>query len=241
MKKDCAGIANHSLSVILLTFNEEANLPDCLASLKGLDCKIFMVDSGSSDRTVQIGRAAGAFIVEHPFDNYASQRNWAQQRLPIDSDWIMHLDADERLTPELVMEINQLLRKPLNGIDGFLFRKRTVFMERWIKHGGHYPSYHLRLFRKGYGLCEDRFYDQHFLVNGRIRSLKHDYVDVLTSDLRTWTLRHARWAELEAKEILRNDKNGHRVRSALFGNPIERRRWLRDDLYARSPLFVRAF
>jgi glycosyltransferase involved in cell wall biosynthesis len=197
--------------------------------------------------------------VEHPFENYGVQRNWAQQNLPIRSEWVLHLDADERLTPELVKEICQVLgargkregvrseasgvkgREELDEIDGFLLRKRTIFMGRWIKHGGHYPSYHLRLFRRDRGFCEDRLYDQHFLANGKIRRLKHDYIDVLTSDLRIWTLRHIRWAELEAQEILAGQNSQRRVRPALLGNPIERRRWLREGLYARLPLFARAF
>lgn len=232
---------NRHLSVIVLTHNEEANLPVCMESLKGLDCEVFVVDSGSTDRTVEIAKAAGAHVVEHPFENYAAQRNWAQQHLPIRSDWILHLDADERLTPELVAEINDVLQKPSHETDGFLLRKRTVFMGRWIKHGGHYPSYHLRLFRKDRGICEDRLYDQHFLVNGRVRPLNHDYLDVITSDLGTWTLRHTRWAELEAREVVSGRGGGFRVRSAPLGNPIERRRWLREGLYLPAPLFIRPF
>jgi hypothetical protein len=99
----------------------------------------------------------------------------------------------------------------------------------------------LRLFRKDRGFCEDRLYDQHFLVNGKIAKLNHDYIDVLTSDINTWTQRHLRWAELEAREIISNNNGEDRVRPSLLGNPIERRRWLREGLYARSPLFLRAF
>ena len=272
------------LSLIILTYNEEKNLPACLASLKGLECEIFVVDSGSTDRTREIVTAAGAQVIEHPFKNYSAQRNWAQQNLPIKTEWVLHLDADERLTPELVAEIRERLghaeskeqgvgsmehgtkseargarsaqlgaghqqsaisHSPgsgeLEGIDGFLLRKRTFFMGRWIRHGGHYPSYHLRLFRKDKGFCEERLYDQHFVVNGKVEKLKHDYIDVLNPDLDTWTQRHMRWAELEAMEYLNVHNGNGQVRAALFGNPIERRRWLRNDLYGRSPLFVRPF
>jgi glycosyltransferase involved in cell wall biosynthesis len=229
------------LSVIVLTHNEEANLPECLESLKGLDCEVFVVDSGSTDRTVEIAKAAGTTVVEHPFDNYAAQRNWAQQHLPVRGDWILHLDADERLTGELVIEIKQTLQQSPDDIHGFLLRKRTVFMGRWIRHGGHYPSYHLRLFRRERGFCEDRLYDQHFLVSGRVGRLKHDYLDVITSDLHTWTLRHARWAGLEAREMMADHGAARRVQPALSGDPIERRRWMRERLYTRAPLFVRAF
>ena len=229
------------LSVVILTHNEEHNLPACLESLMGLECETFVVDSGSTDRTPEIASAAGAHVVRHPFENYGAQRNWAQQNLPLRGEWLLHLDADERLTDGLVREITQVLRDPPNDVDGFLIRKRTVFMGRWIRHGGHYPSFHLRLFRREKGRCEDRLYDQHFLVDGNVKRLEHDYYDVITSDLSTWSHRHIRWAELEAQECLNNRRDGHRVRPVALGNPIERKRWLREGVYGRSPLFLRAF
>lgn len=230
-----------NISVTILTYNEETNLPACLESLKGLDCEVFVVDSGSTDRTVEIAKAVGATVVEHPFDNYGVQRNWAQRNLPIHTEWVLHLDADERLTPELVKEITQVLENPPPEVNGFLLRRRTVFMGRWIKHGGHYPSYHLRLFRKGEGSCETRLYHQHFLVDGRVGQLRHDFIDVVMSDISLWSLRHIRWAELEAREIMTHQRGELRVRSSFSGNPIQRRRWLREGLYHSFPLFVRAF
>jgi hypothetical protein len=132
---------------------------------------------------MEIAQAAGVAVYEHPFDHYAAQRNWAQRNLPLECEWVLHLDADERLTPELVAEINSVVEHAPADIAGFLLRKRTVFMGRWMRHGGHYPSYHLRLFRKHSGGCEERLYDQHYLVDGEARELTHDYIDVLTSDL----------------------------------------------------------
>jgi glycosyltransferase involved in cell wall biosynthesis len=229
------------LSVIVLTMNEELNLPSCLQSLKGLDGEIFVVDSGSTDQTLQIAESAAARIFHHPFEHYGAQRNWAQENLPISGEWVLHLDADERLTPELVTEINHVFQNPPSGIDGFMLRKRTIFMGRWIRHGGHYPSYHLRLFRRKRGSCEDRLYDQHFLVDGKVLQLKHDYLDIVASNLHSWTLRHSKWAELEAREILRGERIGNRVRPDPRGNPIEKKRWLREGVYLRGPLFARAF
>jgi glycosyltransferase involved in cell wall biosynthesis len=233
-------IAVAQVSVIILTFNEEANLPACLASLRGLDCELFVVDSGSTDATLRLARGAGARVFSHPFDTYAAQRNWAQRNLPLGCDWVLHLDADERLTPELVDEINRVLGgRP--SVAGFVLRKRTLFMGRWIKHGGHYPAYHLRLFRVDSGSCEERLYDQHFLVEGEVATLKGDYIDVLTADITTWTVRHARWAELEARENMIQGRGAGQVRAAFWGSPIERRRWLRQKLFYRLPLFVRPF
>ena len=126
-----------------------------------------------------------------------------------------------------------------------MLRKRTIFMGRWLRHGGQYPAYHLRLFRSGRGRCEARLYDQHFVVDGRVGRLRNDYVDVITSDLGTFVARHNRWAELEAEEILARGagraRTGPMVQPMLTGTAIERRRFLRTRVYQRFPLFLRPF
>lgn len=239
-RRDDAAAQVVPLSVVILSFNEEANLPACLDSLEGLHSTVFVVDSFSTDKTPEIAQSRGVSFHQHIFENYALQRNWSQRNLPIETPWVLHLDADERLTPELVSEINALMECPPTKTEGFLFRKRTIFMGRWIRHGGHYPSYHLRLFRIGSGRCEDRLYDQHFLVDGRVEKLKNDYLDIVASNLSAWTLRHARWAQMEAREMLATGGDGRQVDPKLMGNPIQRRRWFRSA-FGRSPLFVRAF
>src|SRR2546430_1031156 len=115
------------LNVVILTLNEERNLSDCLASLAGLECDVFVVDSGSADRTVEIARAAGAQVATHRFEGYGKQRNWALENLPLTGEWVLNLDADERLTPELAREIATTLAVPQPNIAGFLLRRRTVF------------------------------------------------------------------------------------------------------------------
>ncbi len=140
-----------SVSAIVLTFNEEKNLPDCLESLKGVADEVFVVDSGSTDATREIAVRYGARVVEHAFENYALQRNWAIDNLPLSGAWILHLDADERLTPGSVQRDAWSIFPEPGWRDGFLFRKRPIFMGRWIRHGGHYPSFHLRLIRKAKG------------------------------------------------------------------------------------------
>ena len=226
------------LGVVILTHNEEKNLGNCIASLDRLHHHLFVLDSGSSDATIEIAQAAGAIVMEHPFDNYSAQRNRSQKMLPAGIEWVLHLDADERLTPDLVNEINELMESPSQGVDGYLFRKRTIFMDRWIRHGGHYPSYHLRLFRRSKGRCEDRLYDQHFLVEGHVKRLRNDYEDVVASDLKSWTERHARWATLEADEITNGSNSSQRIKARFLGSPIERKRWLRERALYKAPLFL---
>ena len=228
------------LTAVVLTYNEETNLPECLSSLRPLGCEVFVVDSGSTDRTREIAAEAGARVVEHPFENYGAQRNWALQQLPIQTGWVLNIDADERLTADLRASITRALAGPPGDTNGFLLRRRTVFMGRWIRHGGHYPSYHARLFRKGKGRCEDRLYDQHYIVEGRVEKLPGDMIDT-TPDLSSWTVRHARWAEMEAAELLLEGNQRGRLTGKALGTSIERRRWQRQSIYNRFPLFLRAF
>lgn len=227
-----------SLSVIVLTHNEEPNIGECLESLRGLDAEVLVVDSGSSDATPDIARRHGAVVVEHPFVNYATQRNWAIDHLPMRTEWELHLDADERLTGELREEIRTAIARAPAEVDGFLVRRRTVFMGRVILHGGHYPVYHLRLFRRGRARCEARLYDQHFITPGRVERLNGDLIDTITPSLDRWIERHNRWADLEARQYFSNGQGGE-VTPRLAGTPIERRRWLKKHLYGRFPLFVR--
>lgn len=237
---------SRQLSVVILTLDEERNLPACLQSLEGLAAEIFVVDSGSTDDTVRIAKEAGSHVCHHEFENYAAQRNWAFENLPIKTPWTLCLDADERLTPELGQEILERITLPAGGPNGYMMKRRTYFLGRWIRHGGQYPAYHLRLFRTGKGRCEDRLYDQHFLVDGPVAALENDYVDIITSDLSSWIDRHNRWATLEASEILaKKDREGSArervVVPDLFGTPIQRKRFLRSIVYQKFPLFLRPF
>lgn len=231
--------ASHAVPVtaIVLAHNEERNLPACLESMTAWVEELFVVDSGSTDSTVAIARAWGARVVEHPFEHYGAQRNWALASLPITTPWVLNLDADERVTPELRAAIQEATTRSDDSIAGYLVARRTVFMGRWIRHGGHYPVWHLRLFRSGRGRCEDRQYDQHFFVDGRVEKLRGDLIDVFTSDVTTFIRRHLRWAQLEAQEQSTGGE-GRIAGRLLGGSPIERRRWFRE-VYGRLPLFVR--
>jgi glycosyltransferase involved in cell wall biosynthesis len=228
------------LSVVVLTKDEAANLPDLLASLRGLACRVFVVDSGSRDATVAIAEAAGCAVVAHPFENYAAQRNWAFDHLPIDTPWVLSLDADERLTPELRDEIAGVVAADDPAFAGWMLKKQTWFMGRWLKHGGQYPAWHLRLARTGQVRCEERLYDQHFVADGPVGRLEHDYIDILTDSLTSWTERHNRWATLEAAELMAAQSQ-MQVEPRWNGSPIERKRFLRTKVYKTFPLFLRPF
>jgi glycosyltransferase involved in cell wall biosynthesis len=224
-------------SVILLTFNSEASLGQTLASLEGLTDDIHIVDSGSTDGTLAIAEAAGAHILNHPFKNYGDQRNWAIDNTATRYPWQLHLDADERLSPELRAEIFAL---PAEGpTAGYFLPRLLQFLGRILRHGGMNPTWHMRLFRKGEGRCETREYDQHFRCSGLTATLRNVMIDDVRMPLTEWTARHNRWADAEVRELLRGETEG-RVQGRWSGNAVERRRALRS-VYERVPLFVRPF
>lgn len=228
------------LSVIVLTKDEEVNLPPLLASLEGLAAEIFVVDSGSLDRTVEIARTAGCHIVEHPFENHARQLNWALGNLPVSGTWVMRLDADERLTPELARELQSKLPTLPSTVTGLLVKRQVWFWGRWIQHGGYYPTWLLRIWRRGYAYCEDRWMDEHMILNsGRILRLDHDIIDENHKGLTFWTDKHNRYADREVKDLLRLCEEGRT--GGLLDDQAARRRWAKERLYARAPLFWRAF
>lgn len=233
-------LAEPRLSVVVLTKDEEANLPALLESLDGLVCRVFVIDSGSGDATVAIAEAASCEVVSHAFENYAAQRNWAFENLPITTPWILSLDADERLTPRLRNEIAAVVAAYDPTFAGYMLKKQTWFMGRWLRHGGQYPSWHLRLARTGRVSCEDRLYDQHFVVDGPVGRLQHDYIDILTDSLTNWTDRHNHWATLEAAELMASESQ-MQVKPSWSGTPIERKRFLRTKVYKSFPLFLRPF
>ena len=231
-----------NLCVIILTYNEAANIGPCLDSLAGIDAAVYVVDSHSTDSTTDILQKRGITFVQHPFENYARQRNWAQQNCHHSCDWVLHLDAGERLTPELARWLNHAF-DPDGPADGFLFSRKTIFMDRWIRYGGHYPNYHLRLFRRDKGRCEAKSYDQHFVCSGPVVLAPNgvDLIDHVSENIVAFTQGHTRWAIAEAVERMSRTTPAGEVRPRFWGNPIERRRWLKTRFFDRSALFVRAF
>ena len=136
----------NKLTIVILTKNEEANISILLDSLRGVNHPIFVVDSGSTDRTLDILNNRNIRWVHHEWTNYSGQRNWAQANLPEDSEWVLHLDAGERLTEGMRQWlINKNFADDVENVDGYMFARRAIFMGKWMKHGGYHPNYNLRL------------------------------------------------------------------------------------------------
>ena len=223
------------LSVIILTFNSDRTIGQTLESLRGIADDVRIVDSYSTDRTLAIAEQFGARVVQHPFRSYGDQRNWAMDHLPRLGSWLLHLDSDEFLSLELAQEIKDVLTNPSQAV-GYFIPRLVRFLGRDIRHGGMYPTWHMRLFRNGQGRCEDRKYDQHFVVDGSTGRMRFPMIDDHRSSLSEWTRRHNLWSDAEVEEILHPYQGEDRVIPRVFGNPIERKRSLRRIYGLALPL-----
>ena len=236
------------LTAVVLTCNEALNIGACLASLAGLPRATFVVDSGSTDDTVAMARAGGAVVATHAFDGHARQWNWALKELPIETEWVLCLDADHRLTPELADELRRLFADGANGerlagVDGWYVNRRQIFRGRWIRYGGYYPKYLLKLVRRDRAWSDERErLDFRLYVKGRTATLDHDILEDNRNEasLAFWFAKHARFARLQADEEIarRRDGFGYAIAPAPFGTPDQRVLW-RKQLWHRLPLFVR--
>jgi glycosyltransferase involved in cell wall biosynthesis len=233
------------ITVVLITFNEEANLQACLASVGPLACQLFVVDAGSSDRTRDIARDFGAVVVEHPFETHAAQWRWALDNLPIATEWVLALDADQRVTPELATELRNLDRSALEGFAGVYVKRRQWFRDQWIKHGGYYPKYLLKLFRRDKVVINTTdLVDHHFYVVGPVKTLRCDLIEAnkKEDDISFWIDKHNRYAALLAREELRwrNTPSATSIQPSLLGNPDQKTLALKG-IWRRMPLYVRPF
>ena len=232
------------LSVIILTYNEEIHIERCIKSIYGWVNDIFIVDSYSTDKTLEIASRYTNNIYKHEFVNYANQFNWTLENLPIKTEWVMRLDADEYVTDELRDELLEKLEKFPDEIVGLYVKRRVYFMGRWIKHGAYYPIWLLRIWRKGKGYCEQRWMDEHIkITEGKCAFLENDIVDYSLKPLHWWINKHNSYATREAIDLL-NYKywfmKYDEIKPKLFGTQEKRKRWLKMR-YSRLPLFVRPF
>lgn len=236
------------LAVVVLTHNEEVNLPACLESVHGLTDQLVIVDSGSSDRTLSIAAQFGARILTHEFNGHARQWRWALGELDGETEWVLGLDADQRLAPELRDEICDLFSvcaRQLAACDGFYAKRRQIFRGTWIHHGGYYPKYLLKLFRLSRVELDERdLMDHHFYVSGKVGQLRHDLIEDnrKEANIAFWLSKHIGYADLHAREELARRRNGHTwlIRPALFGSHDQRVIWCKQ-LWYRMPLYARPF
>jgi glycosyltransferase involved in cell wall biosynthesis len=192
-----------SVAVIILTLDEEIHLERAIRSVRPFAGSIHVVDSGSTDRTIAIAERLGAEVLRHPFRNQADQFQWALGAIGTDAEWILRLDADEIIEPDLADRISRELPTLGPDVTGVTFDRKHIFMGRWIRHGGRYPLTLLRLFRRGRGRIEQRWMDEHIVVDGgRTVHFAGGFADHNLNDLSFFTDKHNRYATREAVDVL---------------------------------------
>jgi glycosyltransferase involved in cell wall biosynthesis len=229
--------ARAPLSVLVPVKNEAANLADCLASVS-FAREIVVVDSGSTDATQVIAEAAGARVVQFVWNGkFPRKKNWALENVSWQHQWVLIIDADERITPELESEIREAIRRP--DVDGFYLNRRFWFLDGWINHCGYFPSWNLRLFRHRVGRYEqieisdsipsgDNEVHEHVLLNGRTEYLSSPMEHYAFPDIATFIEKHDRYSSWEAAAFAKRKATSEKsLRATPFGTALERRRWLR--------------
>lgn len=229
-----------SVTAVVLTFNEALNIRACLESLAPFVSTMFVVDSGSTDETASIAASLGAAVVSHPFETHARQWRWALDHLPLNTEWILALDADQRLTPELGRELVERIGSDTPA-EGLFLNRRQVFRGRWIRHGGYYPKYLLKCFRRDAVIVDDSdLVDHHFAVRGPVERLKHDLIEDNRNEsaIYAWTEKHNRYAVLQARQELGLHGAGM-PRPEIHRDSPDAGVRRRKALWSRLPLFVR--
>jgi len=218
------------VSIVVLTLNEEINIVDCLASCAWCD-DVHVLDSGSHDRTIALSKAAGAGTYLHPFESFGKQRNWAIENIPLRHDWVFHLDADERFTPQLVREIDELLKNDPPQ-DGFHVPHKLMFMGKWLKHAGGYPTYQMRLFHKQRMRFIDYGHGQREETDSNVGTIDEPYLHyVFSKGVYDWLDKHNRYSSLEALQVVEEPHQRLRFRGLFSHDPIVRRRSWKEFAY----------
>ena len=224
---------------MIITKDEEINLPHCLEALTKWANKVFVVDSGSTDRTKEITEEYGAIFVHHDWPGYAKQKNWGLDELPFEAEWILIVDADEVITPKLRAIIEDIVNKPPDEVpyNGYYLNRRLMFMDRPIRHCGYNPSWNLRLFRRGSARYEERQVHEHMLFEGTAGYIKEPMIHWDRRGLGWYVEKHNQYSSLEARALMEDlEAKDERLRPNLFGNALQRRRWMKMRIYMWLPM-----
>lgn len=230
-----------SVTVVILAFNEARHIARVLRSVAAIADSVVVVDSGSTDRTVEIARAMGAEVLTNSFVNQAQQFNWALEQLSSGTDWVLRVDADEVVSSALASEINARLPALPDDVVGLTLPRHMAFLGQPIRHGGVFPAHVLRLFRFGRGRSEERWMDEHIAVEGRVEMLEGELLDDNLNPLGWWIDKHNRYASREALQVLLEERrSGGAASTAVMGRQATTKRWIKRTVYGRMPAGLRA-
>lgn len=245
---DFPAVKSVAVSILVPVKNEQRNIVECLRRCQWAT-ELVVVDSQSTDRTIELSQAMGADVYQFSYDRstgWPKKKNWALEKVPWKNEWVMILDADEYMTPELAQEIKRVVegswtpqgRFAQQGCgDGYWVNRRFMFMGRWIKGCGYYPSWNVRLLKHKLGRYErigalgdtgsgDNEVHEHIVLStGAAGYLSNEFLHYAYPDLSAWIEKHNRYTTWEAHAMEAKDEGA--VRAKFFGEPIERRRWIK--------------
>jgi glycosyltransferase involved in cell wall biosynthesis len=239
---DVRKVATLDLTVVVLSYNEERHLARCLSSLLPIAKDILVVDSFSTDRTVEIALKHGARVLQNPFVNHAIQLNWGLDHGDICTQWVMRLDADEVVTHGLAEALLDKLPFFKTSVGGLTINRQFHLLGQWIRFGGLYPVRTLRIWRNGKGVCENRWMDEHVIVEGEIFHVNSDIADINLNNITWWINKHNNYASREAIDLLLLEYEVKAEDSHSNGMSIGGRvkRWIKNTIYSRLPMGLRA-
>tara|TARA_B100001057_G_C22808226_1_gene934347 strand:+ start:333 stop:1241 length:909 start_codon:yes stop_codon:yes gene_type:complete len=232
----------NDITVIILTLNEEIHIRRCIESAKKYSNDIYVIDSFSTDKTIEIAKSFNVNILQNQFINYSKQFAWALDNIEFKTKWILRLDADEYLEEDLISEIKTKLPKLKKEISGINFLIKTIFMNKWIKYGGRYPLINLRLWKNGFGKIEDRWMDEHMIIeNGTMTTFKNNMCNHNLKSLSFFINKHDWYAGREALDIIIKDrhKNFSHLKNSSFKTRFKR--FLKERFYNKLAIGLRSF
>ncbi|VAW70383.1 hypothetical protein MNBD_GAMMA10-3120 [hydrothermal vent metagenome] len=230
---------NLTLSILIPVFNEELLLPRAIESAKRTGAKIYVLDSGSSDRTVEIAESYGCIVHKGQWKSFSEKLNWGLSEIEFNTPWVMRLDADEYITDNLLQEIlSGALERIKQNVNGIWVGRRIHFLGKQIKYGGVGSQLHVRITRVGKARYEQRLTDEYVLADGEFGRIKGDVVDDPARGLTSWLQKHIAYAETECFSSY-NIGNTSTWRSLRGG--ARYRRFIKENIYAYIPLFIRPF
>ncbi len=230
--------ARSNIEVVMIVRDEEVNVPYSIGSVVGWADRVWVVDSGSTDRTCEIARGLGAEVVGKEWLGYARQKNWAIDTLAIEAPWILILDADESVTPELRERLLAIAARPVAEVreSAFHVNRYFVFLGGVIRHSGYYPSWNVRFFKRGRARYEEREVHEHMVADGPVGFVHADLEHNDRRPLEHHIAKHNRYSSMEARAVFADRSLApHGLPARFFGGPLERRRWIKRHVYPRLP------
>ncbi|WP_114109937.1 glycosyltransferase family 2 protein [Thalassospira xiamenensis] len=232
-----------SIAVIILTYNEEIHIGRALESVASISHSLHVIDSGSTDTTCDIAKKMGAEVLYHPFKHQAAQFQWALEHITSDASWVLRLDADEIIEADLSARIQSELPRLDDDVSGIIFDRKHIFLGRFIRHGGRYPLRLLRLFRRGKGRIEQRWMDEHILVEeGRTVHFSGGFADHNLNNLTFFTDKHNKYATREAVDVIIHrhslTKPDKFLNAYTPATNVASKRYVKEKIYNRLPFWI---